>query len=76
MTIRRKSVTLYVQRNKNKNHNEKEKKGRDRMKRDLEQYFDERRVVQERNAELIEEKFKECKAYVESVLKNSSRIAV
>ena len=39
------------------------------MKRDWEQYFDEHRVTQERNAELVEEKFKECEAYVESVLK-------
>lgn len=40
------------------------------MKSDWEQYFDEHRVIQERNAELVEEKFKECEAYVESVLKN------
>lgn len=37
--------------------------------KDWEQYFDEVHVVIERNQELVKEKFKECEAYVDMVLK-------
>lgn len=33
------------------------------------QYFTERKAVADQNAELMEEKFKECEAYTEKVLK-------
>ena len=47
-----------------------EKKGRDRMNKDAwYQYFTECEAITDRNAELMEEKFKECEAYTEKVLK-------
>ena len=35
------------------------------------QYFTECEAVTDRNAELVEEKFKECEAYTEQVLKKT-----
>ena len=38
-----------------------------------EQYFTECEAITDRNAELVEEKFKECEAYTEQVLKKTYR---
>lgn len=46
------------------------KKGSADMNKDAwYQYFTERKAVADQNAELVEEKFKECEAYTEKVLK-------